>query len=107
MIIVLVESYLRRCIKPLEALLTSHKRLVVKDSAVSISILSKLFSAVSEVFKSVGNCFFSLKDVISSPKSSISNILHATLATIASCLQLDLLQENKLVSGGFRNKSVL
>ena len=35
-----VESYLRRCIKPLEALLTSHKRLVVKDSAVS----EKLFS---------------------------------------------------------------
>ena len=34
------ESYLRRCIKPLEALLTSHKRLVVKDSAVS----EKLFS---------------------------------------------------------------
>lgn len=29
------ESYLRRCIKPLEALLTSHKRLVVKDSAVN------------------------------------------------------------------------
>ena len=32
-----VESYLRRTIKPLEALLTSHKRLVVKDSAVSIA----------------------------------------------------------------------
>ncbi|EDO45197.1 predicted protein, partial [Nematostella vectensis] len=29
------ETYLRRCIKPLEALLTSHKRLVVKDSAVN------------------------------------------------------------------------
>ncbi|CAB3993444.1 H ACA ribonucleo complex subunit 4-like [Paramuricea clavata] len=29
------ESYLRRTIKPLEALLTSHKRLVVKDSAVN------------------------------------------------------------------------
>lgn len=29
------ESYLRRCIKPLEALLTSHKRVVVKDSAVN------------------------------------------------------------------------
>lgn len=29
------ESYLRRSIKPLEALLTSHKRLVVKDSAVN------------------------------------------------------------------------
>ena len=32
----LLESYLRRTIKPLEALLTSHKRLVVKDSAVGL-----------------------------------------------------------------------
>ena len=29
------ETYLRRVIKPLEALLTSHKRIVIKDSAVS------------------------------------------------------------------------
>merc|ERR1712004_575781 len=29
------ESYLRRVIKPLEALLTGHKRIVVKDSAVN------------------------------------------------------------------------
>ena len=29
------ESYLRRVIQPLEALLISHKRVVVKDSAVS------------------------------------------------------------------------
>lgn len=29
------ESYLRRVIYPLEKLLTSHKRLVMKDSAVS------------------------------------------------------------------------
>jgi len=29
------ESYLRRVVKPLEALLTSHKRLVIKDSAVN------------------------------------------------------------------------
>lgn len=29
------ESYLRRVVKPLEALLTTHKRLVVKDSAVN------------------------------------------------------------------------
>lgn len=29
------ESYLRRVIKPLEALLVSHKRIVMKDSAVS------------------------------------------------------------------------
>lgn len=31
----ITETYLRRCIQPLEALLTSHKRLVVKDSAVN------------------------------------------------------------------------
>ena len=31
----LLESYLRRVIKPLEVLLTNHKRLVVKDSAVN------------------------------------------------------------------------
>ena len=29
------ESYLRRAIKPLEALLVSHKRIIMKDSAVS------------------------------------------------------------------------
>ena len=29
------EEYLRRVIKPLEALLTSHKRVILKDSAVS------------------------------------------------------------------------
>jgi hypothetical protein len=29
------DTYLRRVIKPLEALLTSHKRIIVKDSAVS------------------------------------------------------------------------
>jgi len=28
------ESYLRRVIKPLEALLVSHKRIILKDSAV-------------------------------------------------------------------------
>ena len=28
------ESYLRRVIRPLESLLTGHKRIVVKDSAV-------------------------------------------------------------------------
>lgn len=28
------ESYLRRVIKPLEALLVNHKRIIVKDSAV-------------------------------------------------------------------------
>ena len=29
------ETYLRRVIKPLEALLVNHKRIIVKDSAVS------------------------------------------------------------------------
>ena len=29
------ESYLRRVIQPMEALLTSHKRIIMKDSAVS------------------------------------------------------------------------
>ena len=31
------ESYLRRVIKPLEALLVSHKRIILKDSAVRLS----------------------------------------------------------------------
>jgi hypothetical protein len=30
-----IESYMRRVVKPLEALLTSHRRIVLKDSAVS------------------------------------------------------------------------
>ena len=29
------ESYMRRVVRPLETLLTSHKRIVIKDSAVS------------------------------------------------------------------------
>lgn len=33
------ESYLRRVIYPLEKLLVSHKRLVMKDSAVSLPCL--------------------------------------------------------------------
>ncbi len=42
------EKYLRRCIKPLEALLTSHKRIVLKDSAVSIHTL--YFTQTSAVY---------------------------------------------------------
>lgn len=44
------ESYLRRAIRPLEALLTSHKRVIMKDTAVSIKcvgvilISSRLYS---------------------------------------------------------------
>ncbi len=30
------ETYIRCCIKPLEALLVSHKRIIMKDSAVSL-----------------------------------------------------------------------
>ena len=42
------ETYLRRVVKPLEALLVSHKRLVVKDSAVSVLLQCfKLFYSQS------------------------------------------------------------
>lgn len=37
------ESYLRRVIKPLEALLVSHKRIILKDSAVSLPPLQISF----------------------------------------------------------------
>lgn len=37
------ESYLRRVVYPLEKLLTSHKRLVMKDSAVSYGIKVNVF----------------------------------------------------------------
>ena len=37
------ESYLRRVVKPLEALLVSHKRIIIKDSAVSITTVRILF----------------------------------------------------------------
>ncbi len=40
------ESYLRRVIKPLEALLVSHKRIVMKDSAVSIYVHIGLAKAI-------------------------------------------------------------
>ena len=36
--IILLETYMRRVVKPLEALLTSHKRIVIKDSAVSNTV---------------------------------------------------------------------
>ena len=39
------ETYMRRVVKPLEALLTGHKRLVVKDSAVSVCAVVMLCSA--------------------------------------------------------------
>lgn len=37
------EAYLRRVIKPLEALLVSHKRIILKDSAVSFGSQSICF----------------------------------------------------------------
>lgn len=37
------ESYLRRVVRPLESLLTNHKRIVMKDSAVSIDQIFNYF----------------------------------------------------------------
>lgn len=34
------EVYLRRVIRPLETLMTSHKRIIMKDSAVSVNYYS-------------------------------------------------------------------
>ena len=45
------ESYLRRVIKPLEALLVSHKRIILKDSAVCLI-------TVSSLCLSHGDCIF-------------------------------------------------
>lgn len=36
------ETYLRRVIRPLEALMMSHKRIIMKDSAVSINLIHKV-----------------------------------------------------------------
>lgn len=37
------ESYLRRVVNPLEALLTSHKRIIMKDTAVRLHIKCFIF----------------------------------------------------------------
>ena len=37
------ETYMRRIVRPLEALLTSHKRIIMKDSAVSWPFLILCF----------------------------------------------------------------
>jgi hypothetical protein len=37
------ESYLRRVVKPLEALLVSHKRIIIKDSAVNFFLFVILY----------------------------------------------------------------
>lgn len=52
------ESYLRRVIKPLEALLVSHKRIILKDSAVSICW--KVANKGSECLLKAGFCLDSL-----------------------------------------------
>lgn len=57
------EAYLRRVIKPLEALLTSHKRIIMKDSAVSLCA----FESASGVGK-VG--------MHKDPSESLSQALH-------------------------------
>ena len=47
------ESYLRRVIKPLEALLVSHKRIIIKDSAVGVPCLERcLFLLIFPLTKS-------------------------------------------------------
>ena len=48
MLISSVESYMRKVIKPLEALLVSHKRIVLKDSAVSPTLVFKYAYDVPE-----------------------------------------------------------
>jgi hypothetical protein len=56
------ENYLRRVIKPLEALLVSHKRIIIKDSAVceSLLILLNIFDLIhrSMQFVMVQNYYY-------------------------------------------------
>ena len=49
------ESYLRRIIRPLEALLVQHKRLVVKDSSVGAFIVKQRWN--SNPFKVNAICY--------------------------------------------------
>jgi hypothetical protein len=46
------ESYLRRTIRPLEALLIGHKRIIMKDTAVSLSyyFIVRFHSRYKDVF---------------------------------------------------------
>jgi H/ACA ribonucleoprotein complex subunit 4 len=46
------ESYLRRAIRPLEALLIGHKRIIMKDTAVSLSyyFIVRFHSRYKDVF---------------------------------------------------------
>lgn len=43
------ETYLRRVISPLEKLLVSHKRIILKDSAVSCVISADLIETYSKL----------------------------------------------------------
>lgn len=51
------ETYLRRVIRPLEALMMSHKRIIMKDSAVSINLIHKvLFFFNGSIDETTGEC---------------------------------------------------
>ena len=45
-----IESELRRCVRPLEALLTDYKRIIVKDSAVRLLCCSRLLAVPILIF---------------------------------------------------------
>jgi len=47
------EEYLRRVVKPLEALLISHKRIILKDSAVSCIINLVFLLEMSAIYYSL------------------------------------------------------
>ena len=54
------ESYLRRVIKPLEALLTNHKRIIMKDSSVNAVCYGAKVMLPGKNFEHVlANCTFS------------------------------------------------
>lgn len=58
------ESYLRRVVYPLEKLLTSHKRLVMKDSAVSPGVRIHLCMKTKGTMGSVFYFFFFFLKII-------------------------------------------
>lgn len=49
MILLIIESYLRKVILPLESLFTHHKRIIVKDSSVSLSLILFLLFKVNAI----------------------------------------------------------
>ena len=50
------ETYLRRVIRPLEALMTSHKRIIMKDSAVSTNSQPLFMRKIITFTISLGEC---------------------------------------------------